>query len=87
MGAMQGEFGVGFDYRLGNSFKLYSQVYDFNDTKVKVGGELKLTDNLSLLLSRLMCVMATKTTRRSDCAVIFKKRFDFWVIKKYNFLY
>ena len=49
MGAMQGEFGVGFDYRLGNSFKLYSQVYDFNDTKVKVGGELKLTDNLSLL--------------------------------------
>ena len=42
-------FGVGFDYRLGNSFKLYSQVYDFNDTKVKVGGELKLTDNLSLL--------------------------------------
>lgn len=49
IGAMQGEFGVGFDYRLGNSFKLYSQVYDFNDTKVKVGGELKLTDNLSLL--------------------------------------
>ncbi|CAK7004663.1 MlaD family protein [Phascolarctobacterium sp.] len=49
MGAMQGEFGVGFDYKLGNSFKLYSQVYDFNDTKVKIGGELKLTDNLSLL--------------------------------------
>ena len=41
MGAMQGEFGVGFDYRLGNSFKLYSQVYDFNDTKVKVGGEFE----------------------------------------------
>lgn len=33
-----------------------------------------------------MCVMATKTILMSDCAVIFKKRFDFWVIKKYNFL-
>ena len=33
-----------------------------------------------------MCVMATKTILMSDYAVIFKKRFDFWVIKKYNFL-
>lgn len=49
MGAMQGEFGVGFDYKLGHAFKLYSQVYDFDDTKVKVGGELKLSDNFSLL--------------------------------------
>ncbi len=49
MGAMQGEFGVGFDYKLGRSFKLYSQVYDFNDAKIKIGGELKITDNLSLL--------------------------------------
>lgn len=49
VGAMQGEFGVGFDYQLGHSFKLYSQIYDFDDTKVKVGGEWRLTDNLSLL--------------------------------------
>lgn len=47
-GAMQGDFGVGLDLNFGPSFKVYSQVYDFDDTKVRVGGELKLQDNLSL---------------------------------------
>ena len=40
MGAMQGEFGVGLSYDLSRDFKLYSQLYDFDDAKVRVGGEL-----------------------------------------------
>lgn len=47
-GSMQGDFGVGLDLNFGPSFKVYSQVYDFDDTKVRVGGELKLKDSLSL---------------------------------------
>ena len=49
MGAMQGEFGVGLGYDIADRFRLYMQVYDFDDAKVKLGGELKLTDNFSLL--------------------------------------
>lgn len=48
MGAMQGELGVGASYDFGKDFKLYGQVYDFNDTKVRVGGEYKLTDTFSI---------------------------------------
>ena len=48
MGAMQGELGVGLSYDLGRDFKLYSQLYDFNDAKVRLGGELRLTDTFSL---------------------------------------
>ena len=48
MGAMQGEFGVGLSYDLGKDFKLYSQLYDFDDAKVRLGGELRLTDSFSL---------------------------------------
>lgn len=48
MGAMQGDFGVGLSYDLSKDFKLYSQVYDFDDTKVRLGGELRLTDSFSL---------------------------------------
>ncbi|MDO4921722.1 MAG: MlaD family protein [Phascolarctobacterium sp.] len=48
MGAMQGEFGVGLSYDVGRDFKLYSQLYDFDDAKVRVGGELRLTDSFSL---------------------------------------
>lgn len=47
-GAMQGEFGVGVDFDLTKDFKLYSQLYDFDDAKIRLGGELQLTDNLSL---------------------------------------
>lgn len=48
MGAMQGEFGVGLSYDFGRDFRLYSQLYDFDDSKVRLGGELRLTDNLSV---------------------------------------
>ena len=48
MGAMQGDFGVGLSYDFGKSFSVYSQLYDFDDTKVRVGGEWHLSDNLSL---------------------------------------
>lgn len=47
-GAMQGSFGVGLGYDVGKRFKLYSQLYDFNDAKVRVGGEYKLSDQLSI---------------------------------------
>lgn len=47
MGAMQGDFGVGLSYDFGNSFRVYSQLYDFDDAKVRVGGEVKLHDNFS----------------------------------------
>lgn len=48
LGAMQGEFGVGVSYDLGKRFKVYSQAYDFDDLKVRVGGEVKLNDKISL---------------------------------------
>ena len=59
MGAMQGEFGVGLSYDLSRDFKLYSQLYDFDDAKVRVGGELRLTDNF-LLYGETMDVRGTK---------------------------
>lgn len=48
MGAMQGEFGVGLSYDFGRDFRLYSQLYDFDDAKVRLGGELRLTDKMAL---------------------------------------
>ena len=48
MGAMQGEFGVGLSYDFGKSFRVYSQLYDFDDSKVRLGGEVRVTDNLSV---------------------------------------
>ena len=59
MSAMQGEFGVGLSYDLSRDFKLYSQLYDFDDAKVRVGGELRLTDNFSLY-GETMDVRGTK---------------------------
>ena len=59
MGAMQGDFGVGLSYDFGRDFKLYSQLYDFDDAKVRVGGELRLTDNFSLY-GETMDVRGTK---------------------------
>jgi len=49
LGATQGKLGVGFDYRIGNSFKLFADVYDFDETKVKVGGEYMFNPSLSLV--------------------------------------
>lgn len=48
IGAMQGDFGVGMSYDFGKRFTVYSQFYDFDDAKLRVGGELKLTDNVFL---------------------------------------
>lgn len=48
MGAMQGEFGVGLSYDFGRDFRLYSQLYDFDDSKLRVGGEYRLNDNFSI---------------------------------------
>lgn len=59
MGAMQGEFGVGLSYDVGRDFKLYSQLYDFDDAKVRVGGELRLTDSFSVY-GETMDVRGTK---------------------------
>ena len=59
MGAMQGELGVGLSYDLSRDFKLYSQLYDFDNAKVRVGGELRLTDNFSLY-GETMDVRGTK---------------------------
>ena len=47
MGAMQGDFGVGISQKFGSHFRLYSQLYDFNDAKIRLGGELYLNDKLS----------------------------------------
>lgn len=48
MGAMQGDFGVGLSYDLSKDFRLYSQLYDFDDAKVRLGGELRVNNNFSL---------------------------------------
>ncbi len=48
-GLMQGSFGVGMNYKIGRNFKLFTDFYDFNDTKVRVGGELALTKDFSLI--------------------------------------
>ncbi len=58
-GAMQGEFGVGLSYDFGKSFRVYSQLYDFDDTKVRAGGELRVNDNF-YLYGETMDVKGTK---------------------------
>ena len=60
MGAMQGDFGVGLSYDLGKDFRLYSQLYDFDDTKVRLGGEFRINDNFSLY-GETMDVRGNKT--------------------------
>lgn len=48
-GIMQGNFGLGADYRLTNKFKLFTDVYDFNDTKLRIGGEWAFNKTFSLI--------------------------------------
>lgn len=48
-GAMQGDFGVGLGYNLGKDFRLYSQLYDFGDSKLRVGGEFRLKRDIYLV--------------------------------------
>lgn len=47
-GVMQGNFGVGLSYNVTKMFKVYSQLYDFNNAKVRVGGEVAINKNLSV---------------------------------------
>lgn len=47
-GAMQGKFGLGLGYDFGGRFRLYSQLYDLSDSKLRLGGELLLKDDLYL---------------------------------------
>lgn len=48
LGSMQGDFGVGLAYDINKRLKIYFQAYDFDDVKVRLGGEVKLTDTVSL---------------------------------------
>lgn len=48
-GAMQGKFGVGLGYDFGEKFRFYSQLYDFKDSKLRLGGELLLKDDIYLV--------------------------------------
>lgn len=50
VGRMQDKFGLGFDYRFSPKLEVFTDVYDFNDTKVKLGAEYKLTDESSIVL-------------------------------------
>ena len=46
---MQGKFGVGRGYDFGEKFRFYSQLYDFKDSKLRLGGELLLKDDIYLV--------------------------------------
>ncbi|MFA7068155.1 MAG: MCE family protein, partial [Acidaminococcaceae bacterium] len=48
-GVMQGAFGVGMNYKIGSNFRLFTDLYNFNDTKIRIGGELVLTKDFSLI--------------------------------------
>lgn len=47
-GAMQGDFGVGLSYNISKAFKVYGQLYDFDDAKLRLGGEVAINKNLSV---------------------------------------
>ena len=48
-GVMEGEFGVGMDWNVSPKFKLFTDFYDFNDAKLKVGAEWAFSPRLSLI--------------------------------------
>lgn len=48
-GIMMGEFGVGVNFKLGKNVKLFTDFYDFNEHKWRVGAEVMLCKNLSLI--------------------------------------
>lgn len=48
VGSMQGEFGVGLSYDVIKNFRIYTQLYDLDDRKVKVGAEIPLNKNVSV---------------------------------------
>ena len=48
-GAMQGKFGVGLGYDINSRFRIYSQLYDFSDSKLRLGGEYMIKDKFFLV--------------------------------------
>ena len=48
-GAMQGKFGIGLGYDLNNRFRIYSQLYDFDDSKLRFGGEYMIKNDIFLV--------------------------------------
>lgn len=50
VGRMQDKFGLGLNYRFSPKWEIFTDVYDFNDTKVKVGAEYKITDESSVIV-------------------------------------
>ena len=47
-GSMQGKFGVGLGYNFSDRFRIYSQLYDFSDSKLRLGGEFMIRDKIFL---------------------------------------
>ena len=48
-GAMQGKFGIGLGYGINDRFRIYSQLYDFSDSKLRLGGEYMIKDDIFLV--------------------------------------
>ena len=48
-GLLEGEFGVGLDYNVTPKLKLFTDFYDFNDSKWRLGAEYAFTKTFSLI--------------------------------------
>ena len=48
-GVVEGEAGVGVEKKFGNAFTLGADAYDFNEFKVRLRGEARLSDDFSLV--------------------------------------
>ena len=59
-GAMQGKAGVGLGYDFSNRFRIYSQLYDFDDSKLRFGGEYMLKEDIFLVGESLDLLHASK---------------------------
>ena len=48
-GVMEGEFGIGMDWNVTPKLKLFTDFYDFDDAKLKVGAEWAFSPRISLI--------------------------------------
>jgi len=48
-GVMQGDFGIGAKYKILPKLSLFTDMYDFNDVKLRLGAEWAMTDHFSLI--------------------------------------
>ena len=46
---MQGKFGIGLGYDINSRFRIYSQLYDFSDSKLRLGGDYMIKDKFFLV--------------------------------------